>query len=214
MSIPLCMTTFLLFPPLDQVHHAVEKKFLFVSTCQTHAAFAVFALVLFSLVQFLNTFAHRSYSKQGILLSLKHSCAWIRIIIPWRFRLPPFSDTLCDSFAVESCTWRKSIEVHQLSRHTYMPRSNCRLFQRCLPAGVYDCVYLTHRTTGVSEDGWASLNPRRGVTHQIPNRLCCPVDNILRSVSPCNVDITEGSRDTGRKWSQSNKNHYNAPTDS
>lgn len=118
---------------------------------------------------------------------------------PQRFLLPPFPDTLCDSFAVDSSTRENPL------RSIDSPDTpTCRGVAAGSPSGAFQrdtlCVCTAEKdvegwkTTEVSEDGWASPNPSSSVTHQLLNRLCCPLENDLRSDFPVMLSLKEVSR--------------------
>lgn len=87
---------------------------------------------------------------------------------PQRFLLPPFPDTLCDSFSVESSTWENPLKLIS-SPDT----PTCQGVTAGCPSTAFQwelmtvCVYhwrkMSWRTTEVVEDGWTSLNPQSDV---------------------------------------------------
>lgn len=95
---------------------------------------------------------------------------------PQRFLLPPFPDTLCDSFAVESST-----RENPLMLISSPDTPTCRGVTAGCPSSAFQgelmmmcvCVYVYHwskiswKTKEVNEDGWASLNPQSSVIYVI-----------------------------------------------
>ena len=111
---------------------------------------------------------------------------------PQRFLLPPFPDTLCDSFSAESSTRENPLRLIS-SPDTPTCRgvtagcpgtaSQPELMTECVcvSATKARCPGRLQRSMRTGERLWAP-----GVMLwccQLPNRLCCPVEDDLRSLS-------------------------------
>lgn len=110
---------------------------------------------------------------------------------PQRFLLPPFPDTLCDSFSVESSSWENPLRlISSPDTPTCQGVTAGCPMEHCLPAKAYDyvCVY----TTDARCPGRLQRSLRMGEHLWIPrvmlwccqpsNRPCCTAGDNLRSV--------------------------------
>lgn len=113
-------------------------------------------------------FAHRSlWLQMGILLSLNHSCAWIRIIIP--------KDSFCPHSLIRCVTHsqvKSSTRENPLRFISSTDTPTCRGVTAGCPSSAFQPELMTlsvcvcaprcvpWKAAEVNEDGWASLNPR------------------------------------------------------